>query len=293
MGGERILRILEGEPSPLVPHLQFSTADVPWAGFLLEEGITEVGQRRAGAFEKPAIFVCTSGHGTVHWAHRGEIDAYDISTGSVCLASARYEIEKTWISNSWKFCALSLDADKFRHHAPLQANAIERSLVPFRFCEDATVASIVSQMYAEAKDGCPSGRLYAESLSLALLSYVSARYADLDPRTDRAKMSPSQRRRVIDFITGNLDQQITVSSLAKAVGMSAAHFSRSFRAEFGLSPYRFVLSERVAKAKTMLARSEWSIGYIAIELGFSSHSHFTKSFREITGMTPNEFRARR
>jgi len=57
-----------------------------------------------------------------------------------------------------------------------------------------------------------------------------------------------------------------------------------------MSPYRFVMQERVAKAKAMLEESRWSIGKIAVELGFPTHSHFTKIFHRITGATPSQFR---
>jgi len=71
------------------------------------------------------------------------------------------------------------------------------------------------------------------------------------------------------FIRENLDTDIAVSDLAACIGVSSAHFSRIFRTSFGMSPYRFVMRERVAKAKAMLEESRWSIGEIAIELGFS------------------------
>lgn len=50
------------------------------------------------------------------------------------------------------------------------------------------------------------------------------------------------------------------------------------------------MSERVARAKLLLAQSRWTVGYIGVELGFSSHSHFTKVFHGMVGVTPRQFR---
>src|SRR6266850_1317058 len=105
-----------------------------------------------------------------------------------------------------------------------------------------------------------------------------------------ARISPVQKRRVLHFIRENLDTDMAVSDLAACIGVSSAHFSRIFRASFGMSPYRFVMQERVAKAKAMLEESRKAIGEIAVELGFPSHSHFTKIFHKLTGATPGQFR---
>ena len=196
-----------------------------------------------------------------------------------------------WHSNPWRLLAVALDTSKFRHIAPLEAMAIETSRAPPLFTEDARVAALVREMHIEAKAGCPCGRLFGESLSLALLSYLAGNYAERRLTIEaNARISPAQKRRVLHFIRENLDTDIAVSDLAACVGVTSAHFSRVFRASFGMSPYRFVMQERVAKAKAMLEESRWSIGKIAVELGFPTHSHFTKIFHRITGATPSQFR---
>jgi AraC family transcriptional regulator len=208
----------------------------------------------------------------------------------VCIRSPRYEIDEARISNPWHFLALQLDTDKFRHHAPKEVDAIESSLVPFLFTEDSAIASLMTAMHAEAEAGCPSGALYAESLSLALLSYLTGRHTDRQPGRDRTGLSLAQKRRVVELIKENLDKDVAVSDLAAAVGVSAAHFSRLFKGSFGVAPHRFIMWERVARAKELLAQSHWSVGYIGVELGFSSHSHFTKVFHSFVGVTPRQFR---
>jgi AraC family transcriptional regulator len=72
--------------------------------------------------------------------------------------------------------------------------------------------------------------------------------------------------------------------------LSPDHFSRSFSVSFGMPPHRYVQKRRIEAASRML-RSERSIVDIALELGFYSHTHFTRVFREHTGTTPTRLRS--
>ncbi len=290
MSMDRILEISTGKPRPLIKRPDFSTAAVPWAGFLIEHGMTDFEDKRF-SFPRPMVFVCTRGQGTQHWRFRGTSHRYDVRPASVCLISCHNEVESSWRSNPWSFLALAIDTSKFRHMAPFEANAIETSRVPPLFAEDARIAALVREMHIEARAGCPSGRLFGESLSLALLSYLAGNYTDQRMTIDsNARISPFQKQRVLHFIREHLDTDMAVSDLAAIIGVSSAHFSRLFRASYGMSPYRFVMWQRVAKAKGMLEESRKTVGEIAIELGFASHSHFTKIFHKMTGATPSQFR---
>jgi AraC family transcriptional regulator len=293
MSADRILKIQDGTTYPLVSRPKFSSTSVPWAGFLLEECVVPMEINRHLAVEKPTICLCTNGQGITHWKRNGVLDRYRIVKGSVCVWSSDYELETSWVSKSWEIVLLALDTSKFRHHAPLETKAIETSLVGFHFAEDPTVAKLVSEMDVEAKAGCPSGALYAQSLSLALLSYLTARYAHIPPSNGRnGGLSPAQKRRVMRLIRDNLGLEVTVSDLAQSISVSPSYFYRAFKASFGMTPHNFITRERVAEAKQMLTESHWSVAYIAAELGFSSHSHFTRIFHKLTGVTPRQFRDR-
>jgi AraC family transcriptional regulator len=291
VSADRILETQNGALRPIVAHPKFSSASVPWAGFLLEECVVPVELRRHAIVEKPTLFVCNRGQGIVYWQRRGALHQYSVVTGSICIASTSHESDASWVSNSWNIIALALDLSKFRHHAPLEAKAIETSLVPFHFSEDARIATLIAEMHVEAKAGCPSGRLYAESLSLALLSYLTSRYTESPPASDRnGRLSPAQKQRIIRFIKDNLGTEITVRDLAETIGVSPSYFYRVFKATFGMTPHHFIMRERIAQAKMLLADSHCSVAYIAADLGFSSHSHFTKIFHKLMGLTPTQFR---
>jgi AraC family transcriptional regulator len=291
VSADRILQISKGRLRPLFTRPDFSTASVPWAGFLIEECINDLEEKSPSSLPKAMVFVSTRDQSTVYWRYRGTSNSYHVKPGSVCVAPCHLEVESYWKTNPWHLLAVALDTSKFRHIAPLEAMAIETSRAPPLFTEDARVAALVREMHIEAKAGCPCGRLFGESLSLALLSHLAGNYAERRPTIEaNARISPVQKRRVLHFIRENLDTDMAVSDLAACIGVSSAHFSRIFRASFGMSPYRFVMQERVAKAKAMLEESRKAIGEIAVELGFPSHSHFTKIFHKLTGATPGQFR---
>ena len=83
-----------------------------------------------------------------------------------------------------------------------------------------------------------------------------------------------------------------VRRLAQVSGVSQAHFARSFRDAFGAPPHRYLLTRRIERAKTLLRDTEMPIIDIAFETGWSSLGAFGRTFRDITGESPGELRAR-
>ena len=187
---------------------------------------------------------------------------------------------------------LQLDNSKLQHMAPDQVSAIESSLVSAQTTNDERLATLMSAMREEVREGCPSGRLYGESISLALLAYLAGRYAT--PRhVERFASRPVAvaEARLVDYIRANLTSNISVTELAALVQMSPSHFARVFKASFGVTPYRFVMQERIEGAKDMLASTKLSASQVAMAFGFSSQSHFVKVFRQFTGVTPKQYKA--
>jgi AraC family transcriptional regulator len=96
--------------------------------------------------------------------------------------------------------------------------------------------------------------------------------------------------RVLEFMDARLDQGFTVAELASVACMSPAHFARAFKATTGQAPHAFVSARRLALAKRMLADDRRPMADIAFAAGFSSHSNFSRAFRNATGMTPGDYR---
>ena len=102
---------------------------------------------------------------------------------------------------------------------------------------------------------------------------------------------PSSRlRRVTEYIQQNLGKDLTLDALAAVVYMSPYHFARLFKRSTGVPPHRFVIRQRIARARAILVTSELSVAQISRVVGFRTPSHFTTVFRRATGITPRGYR---
>jgi AraC-like DNA-binding protein len=86
-------------------------------------------------------------------------------------------------------------------------------------------------------------------------------------------------------------EPLTVDDLARAAGLSRAHFSRAFRAAFGESPHAYLLSRRLERAAAMLRYTDRSVADICMAVGLESVGSFTSSFKRSYGKTPMHYRA--
>lgn len=106
-------------------------------------------------------------------------------------------------------------------------------------------------------------------------------------------LAPLPLRRVLLFIEQNLDDDLSLATLAAVAGLSPSHFARRFKAAMGDAPHRYVLARRVNGAKRLLLESDMPLAEIAAETGFSSQAHLTGIFGRAVGMTPGAYRTRR
>src|SRR5689334_1098938 len=83
-----------------------------------------------------------------------------------------------------------------------------------------------------------------------------------------------------------------VAALAREALMSSAHFSRQFRATYGETPYSYLMTRRIERAKALLRRGELSVTEVCLEVGCSSLGSFSARFTELVGETPTAYRAR-
>ncbi|MGQ0661140.1 helix-turn-helix domain-containing protein [Sphingosinicella sp.] len=111
----------------------------------------------------------------------------------------------------------------------------------------------------------------------------------------RKGQDPALLRRLLrakDRMDAASDEEWPIPRLARVSGVSEAHFARSFKQAFGLPPHRYLLTRRIERAKTLLRDTELAITEIAFHTGWNSLGTFGRIFRDVTGESPSELRAR-
>jgi AraC-like DNA-binding protein len=99
-------------------------------------------------------------------------------------------------------------------------------------------------------------------------------------------------RRARDLMDREYARPLAVAALARAALMSTAHFSRQFRAAYGETPYGYLMTRRIERAKALLRRGEMSVSEVCWAVGCTSLGSFSASFTKLVGETPTAYRAR-
>src|SRR6266498_3775033 len=107
-------------------------------------------------------------------------------------------------------------------------------------------------------------------------------------RTDVVRL-----RRARDRMDRGYASPLDVPALAATTAMSAGHFSRSFREAYGETPYGYLMTRRIERAKTLLRRGDVSVTEVCFEVGCTSLGSFSSRFTELVRMSPSAYRRRR
>jgi AraC family transcriptional regulator len=159
--------------------------------------------------------------------------------------------------------------------------------------QDSAIRRLITLLLEELRGGAPTGKLYADSLALAI-GVRYARLAEAGHHRERyshaSALTPVALRRVIERIKQSFETDLTLDSLAAESGYSRAHFLRMFRAATHQTPHQYLLSLRLENAIQMMRERSTPLIDIAVACGFSSHAHFTNVFRSKFGMLPSQYR---
>ena len=99
-------------------------------------------------------------------------------------------------------------------------------------------------------------------------------------------------RRARDLMDREYARPLDVPAMARAALMSPAHFSRQFRAAYGETPYGYLMTRRIERAKALLRRGDRSVTEVCLEVGCTSLGSFSARFTEIVGESPSAYGAR-
>ncbi|MEU3406721.1 MULTISPECIES: helix-turn-helix transcriptional regulator [unclassified Streptomyces] len=99
-------------------------------------------------------------------------------------------------------------------------------------------------------------------------------------------------RRARDAMDRDYAEPLDVPALARIALMSVGHFQRSFRAAYGETPYGYLMTRRIERAKALLRRGDLSVTEVCFEVGCTSLGSFSSRFTELVGESPSAYRAR-
>jgi len=173
----------------------------------------------------------------------------------------------------------------------------ERSIRYIAGVRDEVIEQIGRSILAEMTEETAANPVFVETAALALAARLIHKYRDTGasspPSIGVHKLDHVRLRRVLDYISAHITDEITVTDLAGVAGLSIFHFARMFTLAVGVPPRRYIGRMRLERAMAEIAGGRSSLAKIAFDARFSSQASFTRAFRRATGMSPGEYRRRR
>lgn len=234
----------------------------------------------------------TGGVSRVRWCSEGRSGTETMRASSLMLHG-----QGTWDSTAFagesSRIVVSLDPSSI---TKMMSSESERPIFQARsrwHFQDRQLERLIRNLEAEAENGFPAGRIYGELLGLAVSEYLMQHYSDVQllPSSYKGGLPKRQLDRVLEYITANLSESLSLTQVAAVGGLSAYHFARLFKIATGISPHQYVLAQRIERAKQLLLRGQSSVIDVALESGFNDPSYFSRIFRKATGVSPKHYRS--
>lgn len=188
---------------------------------------------------------------------------------------------------SWRYRMWYIDPGRLHGLAEEVAGTGARPCFRAPVADDRTVAGRLLHCSSLLQDdGSDAGE--REEAMYAFLSCLLIRLGECRPPADTARR-PAAVLLAEEYLRDNLDETVSLETLADLSGLSPWHFLRLFKAAKGLPPHAFQTQLRIDRARRLLRRGE-EIADVAYRLGFSDQCHFSRKFRQFTGATPGQYR---
>jgi AraC family transcriptional regulator len=219
-------------------------------------------------------------------AHRGEI-----RYGHMLLRAASAQ-SSWWLSRPDQTLILRIPEEMFRHAWDNDAGDLWPGIMRMAsFRQDSLVTQILARLAAELTRSRSVNLAFTRCLLYQLCTHLVRRYSEaVDVSIKHNGMPPSRLKKVIEFITEHIEDDLSLARMAKVAGISRYYFCREFKKSMGVTPQRYVVQQRIEKAKVLLQSTSLTITEVSAQLRFPTPSHFTSTFRRIVGLTPTSFR---
>ncbi|HWS61719.1 MAG TPA: AraC family transcriptional regulator [Steroidobacteraceae bacterium] len=170
--------------------------------------------------------------------------------------------------------------------------SLSSSLAPRLFFKDNALVETALKIARLIESSRPDHRRYVEALGVVLVHELmrTTEGTQTAEANIHGGLAAWQRRKTVAYIEQHLAEPISLEVLAQMAGLSRNYFCRAFRQSFGIPPKRYQLSQRIERAKTLLAKHAASVTDIGGSVGYNDTSAFSTAFRRVTGLTPRAYR---
>jgi len=291
LSGVEVVR--EGCVEPFL-HVRptLSSSSVRWAGLAVEDySIPECIIQRHEHIEN-FLHVVLRGSVKYEVVTRGKTLQFDANPGTTFILPRGTIDEVRWRGPTHRV-AVAIHPSRLTGALEETAHESDIELIEHWNLADPHIMAVLLAMTTDLTEHSPAGRLYGESLANALAVYLLNRYTvrRYTPTAYRGGLPGYRLRRVLDFIGDNLADDLSLSQLAAVAGMSPHYFAELFSKSTGYPAHRFVLLQRIERAKQSLLDPGRSILEIGLDAGFQNPSHFARMFRKFVGLSPSRFKS--
>jgi AraC family transcriptional regulator len=161
---------------------------------------------------------------------------------------------------------------------------------PHARLQDPPLRLVIEALLSESNLG-PPATLFREGAALAIVSRLRALDGAVAAKRER-RLPRQTLGQILEFLEAHLDEDVSIESLARLAGLSAAHFSTLFRASTGEPPHRYHTRLRVDRARALIERGA-SVADAALAVGFYDQSHLSRHMRRLYGTQPKSGRGGR
>jgi AraC family transcriptional regulator len=231
--------------------------------------------------------------GLRYWEDGRQAPVHDLRAGQVVIHDLKRDpvalLDKPFQSLFFYVPRAALNAIADDTNAPRIGDL---SYKPGVGIDDVMISSLRRTMLLALANPEQVQQLFVDHVMLAVGMHVAHTYGGMRPVSPRVRggLAPWQVRRAKEILGAHLDGGIPLEEVARECRLSMSHFSRQFRRTTGLSPHKWLLARRVEVAKEKMGDRRLSLSDVAAACGFADHSHLTRVFTRMVGVTPGAWR---
>lgn len=240
------------------------------------------------------LLLTTAGEAEIRWSSYGTEVPYHSVVGSLGFFPCDHQVHGMSITSANGFMAYEviIPDRHLRTTCAAEAELPGHELHAVPVFQDAVMAASLVRLSTCAPGRQVSEEIGDEIAARQIVLRLCALIGGAAPawQKDGSVFTPDIMRQLVACIDAHLGFPMSLETLANTVRLSPGHFARKFHQSAGLSLNRFINTRRIAASFALLRHAKISLAGIALDLGFSSQSHFTRIFSGLTGISPNQFR---